>query len=53
MECPKCNGQGRVVVASRMPKRGDREAYWLDEPVICPECNGTGAVEPDDNSEAI
>ena len=44
MECPKCKGGGRVVIQSRMPKRRDREAYLLDEPIECPLCGGTGAV---------
>lgn len=52
MKCPKCNGQGRVVIQTRMPKRGLREAYWMDEPVKCPECGGTGVVEPPAASEA-
>ncbi len=47
IECPVCNGTGRVTVEDHVVS-WTHGGYIRDRVVECPDCSGTGEVEADD-----
>ncbi len=47
IECPVCNGTGRVTVEDHVVS-WTHGGYIRDRVVECPVCSGTGEVEADD-----
>ena len=44
VECPACNGSGRLPMSNDPDEvRRGRSAWWPDDP-ICPGCDGEGMV---------
>tara|TARA_R110000803_G_scaffold121095_2_gene189209 strand:+ start:112 stop:270 length:159 start_codon:yes stop_codon:yes gene_type:complete len=47
VECPACNGTGRVTVEEHVIS-WTHGGYIREREIECPECGGSGEVEADD-----
>tara|TARA_R110001632_G_scaffold14563_2_gene48909 strand:- start:1013 stop:1189 length:177 start_codon:yes stop_codon:yes gene_type:complete len=47
VECPVCNGTGRVTVEEHVIS-WTHGGYIREREIECPECGGSGEVEADD-----